>query len=88
MDLNGIPLIYIYQSGGMLQTHINAGSDMTPQKYGLIVADLIRHVGRAYRVSEDDVFAFVKKEMDKPTTPIESLQRPEPSSFAAKDEGK
>lgn len=74
LDPNAKPLVYICKlPNGPFQTHVFKDG-MTHECFGLVIADLIRHVGRAYRVSEDDVFEWVKKEMDKPTTPIESIR--------------
>ena len=75
-SLEGDPLALITKlSSGKNKFYIFK-LDIGHKEYGILIADLIRHVSRAYRVSEDDVYEWVKKEMDKPTTPIESLQRP------------
>ncbi len=41
------------------------------QTYGLLIADIIRHVARAFNVGEDEVIDWVNKELRHPTTPIE-----------------
>jgi hypothetical protein len=38
--------------------------------YGLLIADLVRHVARAFKVGEDAVWEWVDKERGHPTTPI------------------
>jgi hypothetical protein len=43
----------------------------THQHYGLVVADLLRHIANAYGVSVEDVLPWVNKEPDNPTSPIE-----------------
>lgn len=38
--------------------------------YGLIIADLVRHVAAAFKVDEDDVWEWVDKERRRPTTTL------------------
>ena len=40
------------------------------QHYGLIICDLVRHVARAFKVGEDDVWEWVDKERLNPTTKV------------------
>lgn len=66
------PLVMIFQEpDGEIITHIwpneNANSH---EAYGLIIYDLVRHVANAFKVSEDDVWEWVKKERHKHTTEI------------------
>ena len=42
----------------------------THETYGLLVADLVRHVARAFDVGEEDVWEWVEKERHHPTTKI------------------
>jgi hypothetical protein len=42
----------------------------THETYGLLVADLVRHVARAFGVGEEDVWEWVDKERHHPTTKI------------------
>jgi hypothetical protein len=40
------------------------------ETYGLLIADLARHVARAFNVAEEDVWEWVDKERRRPTTAI------------------
>ena len=42
----------------------------THETYGLLIADLVRHVARAFKVGEEAVWEWVDKERGHPTTPI------------------
>jgi hypothetical protein len=42
----------------------------THETYGLLIADLVRHVARAFKVGEGEVWEWVDKERHHPTTPI------------------
>lgn len=37
---------------------------------GLIVCDIVRHAARAFNVDEEDIFAWLDKERDNPTTDV------------------
>ena len=66
------PLIVIYrpEEGGEAITLIMK-SDLSHRHFGLLVADLIRHIAAAYQVREEDVVEWVNREMNHPTTKIE-----------------
>lgn len=51
-----------------MQIHMAPGD--THKHYGLLVCDLVRHVARAFKVPERDVWEWVDKERRKPTTEI------------------
>jgi hypothetical protein len=42
----------------------------THETYGLLIADLVRHVARAFDVGEEDIWEWVDKERHHPTTKI------------------
>jgi hypothetical protein len=63
-------LVVHEKSDGSVETIIPAPHGATYEMYGLLVADVIRHVARAFRVAETDVVEWINKEMDSPTTPI------------------
>jgi hypothetical protein len=42
----------------------------SPAEYGLLIADLARHVARAFEVDEGEVWEWVDKERRRPTTGI------------------
>ena len=42
--------------------------------YGLLVCDLVRHVAAAFKVPEKDVWEWVDKEWQNPTTRLQSVR--------------
>jgi len=43
-------------------------------EYGLLIADLVRHVASAFKVDEREVWEWVGKESDRPTSPAKELK--------------
>ena len=65
------PLVIMYEApGGQVITNIHPKKGLTHKAYGLLICDLVRHVGRAYKVPEDDVWEWVDRERKRPTTDI------------------
>ena len=65
------PLVIMYETpGGQVLTNIHPKKGLTHKAYGLLICDLVRHVGRAYKVPEDDVWEWVDRERKRPTTDI------------------
>ncbi len=65
------PLVVMFlNETGAVTTHIHPAHGYSHKHYGLIICDLVRHVARAYHVDEDDVWEWVEKERDRPTTEI------------------
>jgi hypothetical protein len=65
------PLIVMFKQDGDIVCHLH-GEDMTYEGYGLLIADLVRHVARAFKVDEDDVWEWVDKERHHQTTTFSS----------------
>ncbi len=60
---------HVQQDGKVVcQIHPAKGLDHT--HYGLVICDLVRHVARAFRVDEDEVWKWVDKERRHPTTDV------------------
>lgn len=51
-------------------THIFREEGDRYESYGLLIYDLLRHVARAFQVSENEVWEWVKRERAHPTTDI------------------
>lgn len=49
--------------------HIHPG-ELTYQQFAILACDLVRHIAAAFKVAEDDVWAWVDKERRNPTTGI------------------
>jgi hypothetical protein len=66
------PLVIMFETPeGELVCHIRPSKTVTShQHYGLLICDLVRHVSRAFKVREDDVWEWVDKERRRPTTEI------------------
>ena len=64
-------LIMFADEQGEVVCHIHPSKHCpTHESYGLLIADLVRHVARAFKVSEDNVWEWVDKERRHPTTKI------------------
>lgn len=66
------PLVIMFEgSGGEVICHIHPSKKANShQHYGLIVCDLVRHVARAFKVDEKEVWEWVDKERRNPTTEV------------------
>jgi len=67
------PLIVVFEHEGEVQTHIHPGK-LSYEEYGVLIADLVRHIAKAFEVHENLVWEWVDKERHKPTSPIEELR--------------
>jgi hypothetical protein len=67
------PLIIVFKNDGKTQTHLYPGEGGYKQ-YGILVADIVRHAAKAFNVHENDVWEWVDKERDHPTSPIEEIK--------------
>src|SRR4051794_36550320 len=66
------PLVIMFADpNGEVVCHIHPSERCpTHETYGLLIADLVRHVAQAFDVSEEDVWEWVNKERRHPTTKI------------------
>lgn len=62
-------LMFVDDHGGVI-THLHPRPGDTYKGYGLLACDLVRHISAAFKVSEDDVWEWVDKERNSPTTDI------------------
>ena len=56
--------------GGKLSTILGGEAQATHGHFGIVIADVIRHVARHFKVNDEDVLEWVTKELDRPTSPI------------------
>jgi hypothetical protein len=61
------PLIVSYKGDSVNHFEINPPPGFTPEHYGLLIADLVRHVAKAFQVSEDEVWKWVDQERQHPS---------------------
>jgi len=66
------PLVIMYEDrdGGILCRIHKSANVSSHEHYGLLICDLVRHVARAFKVDEDDVWEWVDKERSNPTTEV------------------
>jgi hypothetical protein len=68
------PIIICFKNDDeMIQTHLYP-SERTYQQYGILVADVVRHVAKAFKVHEDDVWEWVDKERYRQTSPVVEIK--------------
>ncbi len=64
------PLVIMFKQDDRVICHIHPDTQSSYQSYGLLICDLARHVARAYKVEEADVWKWVDMERNHPTTEI------------------
>ena len=65
------PLVIMFEADGQVVCHIHPSKIASSHEhYGLLICDLVRHVARAFKVDEADVWEWVDKERHNPTTGI------------------
>jgi hypothetical protein len=69
------PLIIMFEDGaGSIKCHLYPSKKgNSHREYGILICDLVRHVARAFDVTEEEVWEYVDKERDRPTTAITEL---------------
>ena len=64
------PWVIVFQDDeGNMQTRLYP-EEKSYMQYGILVADIVRHVAKAFKVSEDSVWEWVEKERYRPTSPV------------------
>lgn len=67
------PLVIVFENDGKIQTHLYPG-ERNYKQYGILIADIVRHVANAFKVDENDVWEWVDKERDHPTSPAVEIK--------------
>jgi hypothetical protein len=67
------PLIVVFKNDGKIQTHLFP-EEASYKEYGILIADIVRHVANAFKVHENDVWEWVDKERDRPTSPATEVK--------------
>jgi hypothetical protein len=63
------PMLMMFEHEGKIVCHIYPeGYDHT--HYGLLICDLVRHLSRAFKVEEDEIWEWIERERRQPTTEI------------------
>lgn len=65
------PLIIMFKQDDKIVCHIHPEKNMNYEQYGLAICDLVRHVAKAFKVNEKEVWKWVNMERNNPTTSIE-----------------
>ena len=64
------PLIICFEnSEGNVQTHLYP-AERSYEQYGILIADVVRHVANAFKIHEDEVWKWVEKERYRQTSPV------------------
>ena len=67
------PLVIMFRDhAGEIITRIHRPKDFDHTHYGILVCDLVRHIARAVKVNENDVWEVVEKERANPTSGVRS----------------
>lgn len=56
-----------------LQCRVHKPAEWDHRAYGIAICDLVRHAANALNVDEEDIWHWVDKERDRPTTKIIQL---------------
>jgi hypothetical protein len=65
------PLVIMFEDGQGVVYRIHPSKRAkSHREYGKLICDLVRHVARAFKVEEDDVWQWVDKERRQPSTKI------------------
>ncbi|HWA95723.1 MAG TPA: hypothetical protein VG844_14065 [Terracidiphilus sp.] len=67
------PLILVFENDGKVQTHLYP-EERSYKEYGIIIADLVRHVSNCFNVDERDVWEWVDRERENPTSPATEIK--------------
>jgi hypothetical protein len=68
------PLVVVFENDdGNMQTHLIPG-ERGYEQFGILCADLVRHVANAFKVPDDDVWEWVDKERYRQTSPVIELK--------------
>jgi hypothetical protein len=62
------PWVVVFDQDGQVQTHLHTDG-RTHEQYGILIADLVRHVANAFSVREAEVWKWVDKERYHQTSP-------------------
>ena len=69
------PLILVFRAqDGSIVTRMRPNERDTYEGYGLLLADLVRHVAQMFGVEEADVREWVELELDRPETDSTLMQ--------------
>lgn len=72
------PVVIVFQEeekGGKVITMINKDAYNTAGAFAIIACDLVRHTAKAFKIKEEEVWAWVDKERNKPTGDIYEATR-------------
>ena len=64
------PWIIVHQPEDKLETILAGPPDTNYERFGIVIADVIRHVANRFNVEEADVMNWVNREIDDPTTEL------------------
>ena len=69
------PIVIMFEApDGSLMCRIHPSETISSHEhYGLVICDLVRHVAKAFKKDENEVWLWVDKERRRPTSPVTQL---------------
>jgi hypothetical protein len=67
------PWVVVFEQDGQVQTHLHT-EGRSYEQYGILIADLVRHVANAFNAREEDVWQWVDKERHHQTSPAVEIK--------------
>ena len=67
------PWVVVFEQDGQVQTHLHI-EGRTYEQYGILIADLVRHVANAFKVREEEVWEWADKERSHQTSPATEIK--------------
>jgi len=67
------PLIICFENDGKIQTHLYPG-ERSYEQYGILIADVVRHIANAFNIHEDKVWERVDNERHRQTSPVVEIK--------------
>jgi hypothetical protein len=65
------PILIVFKADGKTVTRLHPPADYSHEIYGILVADIIRHIANWFQVEPKDILEWTVKELESPTTDIE-----------------
>ncbi len=73
MRIDNPPVVVFENEDGNLQTHLSP-KGRSYRQYGSLIADLMRHVAKFFKVDEQDVWEWVEKKRYRSPSPVTEIK--------------
>lgn len=78
--------VQVTQGEDHMQTAIGSQIDLQPAQFGLMWVDALRHAAKALKIDEAEIWKWVDRERDHPTTGNANCEPPHPQKELSEDE--